>query len=197
MKIRMEKFSVVLRRLAKEQNKIIYIGLVVFFILFCVWFFVYLAEARRFNRIKKESVLTENKINEILSIAKGKDLASAIQDLRADLTNLRSKLATGDETVIYNLSETAKKSKLDLNSINRGSKQLLENKIPGYIVEELSVLLSLSGEYREIGEYLKSLKDDFPLLVRVKKLEIKGRGEGQEELEATLEVNAYLCRPEQ
>lgn len=197
MKIKIEKFSLMISRIVREQNKYIYIGLIIFFLLFCFWFFIYLAEARRFNRIRSESALIENRIEEILSIAKGKNLALAIQGLRVDLTNLRNKLAAGDEAVIYNLSEAAKKSRLTVRSINRGSKQLLENKIPGYIVEELLVSLNLSGEYKEIGEYLRNLKEDFPLLVQVKQIEMKGKGEGQDDLEATLQVGAYLCRPEQ
>lgn len=196
MKIRIEKFSLALSRLVREQNRIVYIGLVIFFILFCLWFFVYLAEARRFNRVRSESALIESRIDEILSIARGKNLALAIQGLRVDLTNLRNKLATGDETVIYNLSEAAKKSRLEVRSINRGAKQLLENRIPGYVIEELLVSLNLSGQYKEIGEYLKTLRDDFPILLRVKQLEIKGKGEGQEDLEIGLQVGAYLCRPE-
>jgi len=54
--------------------------------------------------------------------------------------------------------------------------------------------MSLSGEYRAIGEYIDVLLNDFPNLVRVRQLNIQGKGEGRPILEADLQISVYLAR---
>lgn len=181
-----------IKKLTKEQKKIIYISLVVLTFFFSFWIFVYGPQTRKFTSIKEELTQTEARTAEILSIAKGRDLAQAIRDLKINFIEVMGRFPGGEEMVIYNLSETAKKLKIEVKNIVPSTKQLLENKITGYDIEELPISLNLVSEFRSLGEYLNILRNNFPVLIRVRDLDIKGNGEGRALLEVALQISAYL-----
>ena len=183
-----------MKRLTKAQKKILYIASIALSFLFIFWSFVYGPQSRKFSAIKKELNNTEAQIIDILKIAKGKELASDIVELRASLVEAAAKMPAQDEAVIYSLSENAKKLNLEVKNIFPSGRHLLEANISGFDIEEMPISIALSGEYRLIGEYVKRLRDNFPVLISVRGLEIKGKGEAQTYLEATLRLSAYLSK---
>lgn len=183
-----------IKKPTKEQKKIIYIGLIVLFSLLSFRFFVYGPQAKRFALMKKELTRTEAQIAEIKSIAEGKDLSQAVKELKIELMQVKSKLPPREEIVIQNLLESAKKLKIEVKNITPSSKRLLEARVGGYDIEELPISMSLVCEYRVLGEYLNILRNSFPILVRLRRLDIKGKGEGQINLDITLQISAYLSR---
>lgn len=183
-----------IKNLSREQKKIIYISAVGLVFLFSFLVFVYGPQSRKFAAIKRELSQTENQIKEIMSIVGGRDLPQAVRDLKTRLTNTASKLPSKEDVVISNLSENAKKLNLEVKNIIPANKQLLGNRITGYIIEELPISLSLVGDYRALGEYLNILRNNSPILIRVRQLEIKGKGEGRSDLDIALQISAYLSR---
>lgn len=182
-----------IKNLSKAQRKIIYISAVVLISLLIFWIFVYGPQSRKFAKIKLKLTQAENQIAEILRLTAGKDLVVAVTELRTNLTKVTAELPAEDEDVIYNLSENAKKLKIEVRNMAPSGRRLLANKIPNYDIEELPISMNLVCEYRVLGEYLNILRNSFPVLIRVRQLDIKGKGEGRTDLDVTLQVSAYLA----
>lgn len=183
--------------LTREQKKIIYLGAITFAFILFFWLGIYAPQARRFASIKKKLVEAEGQIAGIKGLAEGRDFALAISGLRARLTNASKALPSEDTVVIYGLSEAARKLNIQVKSITPSAKRLLEGRITGYDVEELPLSMSMVCEYRTLGEYLNILRNNFPVLIRVRQMDIQNRGEGQAGLEITLQIYAYLSREKQ
>jgi Tfp pilus assembly protein PilO len=182
------------KNISGEQKKIIYISAVGSIFLFSFLVFVYGPQSKKFSAIKKELSQTENQIKEIMGIVGGRDLPEAVRELKTDFIKITAKLPPKENMIISGLSENAKRLNLEVRSISPSGGHLLANAIPGYDIEELPVSLNLVGDYRALGEYLHILRDNPPILIRVRQLEIKGKGEGRSDLDVALQICAYLSR---
>ena len=181
-----------MRKLSREQEKIIYIAGVVIVFLILFFIFVYSPQERKLSDIKKKLNYAESEIAEINRITQGKPLELAVSDLNLQLKNLTGRLPFRSEDVVKNLSDAAREFKVEVKNIAFAAEQKSSGKIPGYTVKELPISMKLSCEYRNIGEYLHKLRTDFPILVRVKQLLIEGSGEGSPQLDVSLQISAYL-----
>jgi len=193
MREQIEKIFSPINNLTKEQRKIIYISLVVLVFLLCFLSFVYVPQSRRFAALKSELIRTDSQIAEISRLTAGKDLAEAVKGLRVELIAATNKLPAADEVVIRYLLEGARNLKIEVKNINPAGVKPLDSRIFGYNLSELPILMHIACDYRTLGEYLHTLRNDFPVLVRLKQLDIQGKGEGQMGLEVTLQLCAYLA----
>lgn len=194
MSPKIEKIYNRIKKLTKEQKKIISLSAMVLVFLLIFWIFIYAPQARSFTAIKQELKQAEAQIAEIMSMTAGKELTQAFKDLKTDLVKISGKLPSGEEAVIYNLSESARKLGIEVKNIIPSGKRLLENRVSGYDIEELPISMNLSSDYRAMGEYLNMLRNRFPVLVKVRQLDIKGKGEGRTDLDVALQILAYLSR---
>jgi len=181
-----------MKRLTKEQKKIIYIASVIIIFLFLFWNFVYAPQKRRLWDIKDKLTQREAEIEGIKRISHGQPLQDAVKDLNMRLRAASARLPASEEGIIKSLSEEAKKLKIDVQNTDPGEKKILPNKIPGFQIEELPISLDIVSEYKAIGEYLDILINQFPFLVRVRQFDIQGSGEGSPNLNVKLEISAYL-----
>jgi len=181
-------------RLTREQRKIIYFAAIAVLFLFCFWIFIYRPQNKDLSSIKEELNSIEAQISEITDIAQGRELADVVKDFNLQLKDIESFLSLGEAEIIYNLSQKAGRLGVTVRSIIPSDKHLLENNIFGFEVEELPISMSLSCEYRELGMYLNTLRTNFPALVRIKELSIKGSGEGGPVLDVNLQLCAYLSK---
>lgn len=184
-----------LKKLTSEQKKIIYISVIMALFLFFFWAFVYNPQSKKFAAIKRELTETEQQIAQIMSIASGRNLADAVGELNKNLVQVTSMLPAEETTVISSLSQDARRLRIEVKNIIPSGRQVLENKVSGYVIEELPISMSLICEYRVLGEYLNILRNKFPVLVRVKQLYIKGKGEGTPNLDISLQLVTYLAKP--
>lgn len=184
-----------LKKLTNEQKKIIYISAIMALFLFFFWTFVYNPQSKKFSTIKRELTEAEQQIAQIMSIAAGRNLADAVGELNKNLMEVTSMLPAEETTVISSLSQAARRLKIEVKNIIPSGRQVLENKVSGYVIEELPISMSLICEYRVLGEYLNILRNKFPVLVRVKQLDIKGKGEGTPNLDISLQIVTYLAKP--
>lgn len=184
-----------MKTISKEQLKILAAGLIIIVAFFCFWAFIYTPQSKKLNSIKSELTLIESQIAEINKITQGQDISLAVKELNSQLISTASNLAASQEEVISNLSNKARLLKIGIKSIVPQEKLLLENKVAGYIIEELSISMSLQCEFRDLGRYLDLLRNNFPYLTRVKSLEVKGEGEGKPILGIALEIVSYLSKP--
>lgn len=183
-----------MKELTKEQKKIIYIALIVVSFLFLFRIFVYAPQQRKLAFIKKQLKDAEAQIAEIDRLTAGKELSTAMQDLSAQLQKASSRLLVKDEDVINGLSGRAKKLKIEIKNLDPDDKITLPNRVPGYDAQELPISMNLSCDFKTLGEYLDILRNDLPVLIRIKQLDITGSGEGRANLNITLKISAYLLK---
>lgn len=179
--------------LTKEQQKIIYVSLVVFAFFACFWIFIYGPQSRRLAALKADLAQTEGQIAEISRLASGGDLVEAVKALKISLNDATSQIPGEDEVVIQNLLAVAKNLRIEVNNISPAGIKPVEGGVAGYNISELPISMRLSCDYRTLGEYLYMLRKDFPVLVKLRQLEIRGSGEGQINLEINLQLSAYLA----
>ncbi|MCM8789999.1 MAG: type 4a pilus biogenesis protein PilO [Candidatus Omnitrophica bacterium] len=197
MKLDIKKLAVYFSGLTKTQKKIIITAVVIFLVLQLIYLFICRPQSRRFAKVKAELNQVEAKTAEILKIASGKDLSAAVKDLKINFLQASNKLPAQEETVIHSLLDSAKKLKIDVKNVTPLGRIAVTGSISGYIVEGLPIKLHLSCEYRQLGEFLALLRNNFPVLVELKNISIKGRGEGKVGLNAYLEIQAYLSKEKQ
>jgi type II secretory pathway component PulM len=107
-----------MKELTREQKKIIYITAIICSSLLAFVIFVYLPQSRRLSVIRQQLKEAEANIADIGYITSGRDLNEAVKDLSAKL-NLATKIIPSDKNdVIFNLTEAAKKIRLQVNSID-------------------------------------------------------------------------------
>ncbi|MBM3251736.1 MAG: hypothetical protein FJZ11_03030 [Candidatus Omnitrophica bacterium] len=161
---------------------------------FCFWFFVYRPQIRRLISIQREFNDTEAQIVEITQLAHGQDFAQAVKGLEIKFGQLSNLIPKGEDEIINNLSEEARRLKIKVENITSSGGRLLDYQVAGYSVEESPISMNLICEYRQLGEYLKSLRDNFPVLVRIKQVEIQAKGATNPDLEVSLQILAFISK---
>jgi len=181
-------------RFTKAQRKIIYASVIVIIAIFLFLVFIYLPRSREVAGIKDSLQSAERNIVEITGATEGRELIDIARELGINLNQLRSQLPSQDETVIKNLSEEARKRKIEIKRINFSKKGKSTYQTGSFNIEELAVSMDLAGEYRDLGMYLETLRYDSPILITVNKIAIKGEGEGRPNLNISLDITAYLSK---
>lgn len=183
-----------MNRLSKEQKKIIYIGLILAAAILLFIALIYLPQQRRLKEIRAELDRTEQQINEIHLLTAGRDLNEAIRDLNVRLKDLSAYFLIGEEELINNLTDQARDLNIDVRDLDPGNKTLFNSATPGYAVYALPVAMNIKGGYKEAGDYCARLEGDFPALVRIDKLDIRGKGTGEADLDIRLVITAFLLK---
>lgn len=183
-----------MKKLTKEQIKIIISGAIAVFSLFCFMIFIYGPQSKQLKTFKEESSFIESQFEEIKRITQGKELTVAVQELNGQLMEVSSFLPANQEEIVSSLSNEARALQIEIKSINPKEKQLLEDKVTGYIIEELPISISMRCELKALCEFLDILRDSFPSLVRVNQITIKSEGEARPILDVSLNLLAYISR---
>lgn len=182
------------RQLTKEQKKI-YIILsffLVFFLLIIV--FIFIPNKKRLQKIDVQVKNKEQEINNIVNLTKGKELSKAVQDLTSELDRIDDNVPLKREEIINILSQTAKDLKIDVKNINFSEKKVLDISVPGYQIEELPISIQLFCEYKSLADYLGIIRNDLPILIKMVKLDVKGKGEGKYGLDVDMQILTYLSK---
>lgn len=182
-----------MKRLTKEQKKIILISGIAFTAIVIFWIFIYGPQSRKLSAIRKELQYTESQIRNINYLIQGKELSEAVKDLAEQLNRKANLILVSEEDLIHNLSEEARELNIKVKNIKPSGKQST-HQVAGYNIEESFISMNLSCEFRELGEYLNILRDNFPMLTKIRKLSINGKGEGRANLDVSLHISAYLAK---
>jgi len=180
-----------MNEMTKEQKKIIYISLIAFIFLISFWVFVYRPQSRKLISIKKELAKAESQIEEITKLVNEEDLAQNFREYESRFNDLVSCLPSGEEDVIDNLSKTARGLKIEVRKLIPSQRILLDNGL-SYKIEELPISMNLVCEFNVLGEFLNILKNDFPVLIKLRQIEIKSGKDHDFNLDVSLEISAYL-----
>jgi Tfp pilus assembly protein PilO len=144
------------------------------------------------SAMKNKIAFMESEISQIGKITGAKPLSEAVKDLNLLLKEASGRLPVSENEVIRDLSENARKLKIEVENISFLNKQDLSINIPGSALKELSISLKLVCTYQDLGRYLLALRDNFPILISLKQVNIHGNGQGQANLNVELIVSAYL-----
>ncbi len=183
-----------MKRLTKQQQQIIYIaaGALVFIMLF--WVFIYAPASRKLSQIKQKLIFTEKQIADITSITQGRELSEVMTKFNKDLSKLAAKLPMRQEAAMNYLSDIARKCNIDVKNMVLAGKQVIKDKIPGLEIDEIPISMTLSGDFRSLGDFLNLLTNDESVLTILKKIDVAGSGEGRTKLDINLRVSAYLAK---
>ncbi|MBU1090370.1 MAG: hypothetical protein KKC42_00815 [Candidatus Omnitrophica bacterium] len=180
--------------ITKEQKKILYIAVGVFVFMASFWVFIYIPQSRRLVSLKEELKNVQSQIEEINALAQGRELTEAAENFNRQFAKVSSFLISEDEDVISYLSEQARELKIAVSNISPGGRKPLDKQVVGYDIEELPISMNLICEYKQLGEYLDILKKSYSVLVSLRELNIKGKGEGRYFLDVGLKLSAYLAK---
>ena len=180
----------------KTQKKIIIISLGGLLLFLLAWFFIYSPQNKMVNSIEHKLASTEANIAEIISITEGRDLAETVKDLRMKLNNLSKQLPSRDETVIEALTIAARDLGIEVQNISFSDRQPSEWKVSGFKIEKIPITMRLICEYRNLGQFLNLLRADFPILIKVERLNISAEEGKPNLLNSVLEVRAYSSKEE-
>lgn len=177
----------------KEQQKIVYVVLMVVLFFVCFLVLIHGPQSRKLAVIKKDLSNTEAQIADISKLASGGNLAEAVKALKIKLDALSAQLPSEDEIVIRSVLEGARKLRIDVSNVSPGAIKPMEAQAKDYVISEFPISMHLSCDYRTLGEYLGMLIRNFPVLVKLRKVDIAGNGEGQVNLNIDLQISAYLA----
>jgi Tfp pilus assembly protein PilO len=182
-----------MRKITREQKKIYAVFAVVLVSLLVFIVFVYMPESKKLKTIKATLSDAEAKIIEITNIAQGKDLVDVVKNLDEQLKEIEDRLPKKSEDIIDDIRNEAKKLGIESKSESFSPGNPIKKNIPGYEIIELPIDMKLVCDYRALGEYIKALhSNNFPAVMRIEQIDIKGKGEGRSDLEVALHVIAYL-----
>jgi len=185
-----------LKKLTKEQIKIIYISGVALGLLLLFWVLLYAPQARKFSTIKHEISVAESQIKDIEALIQGRELTEVARELSVEFNKLSGMILSEekDEEVIGNLSQDARKFNIEVRDIKPAPRVLLKYQVAGLNLIELPISMSLVSESRSLGKYLRDLRNDFPVLLRFRRIEIRSDCEGCHRLNVDLDISAYLSK---
>jgi len=176
-----------------QQRKILYIAGIILISLFLFSFLIFIPQRRKLADIKNKLRLAEAKIAQISALTKGQDLGLAVRQLNQQFI-AASKRLPQQEAALSFLAENARRHKIGVKNISLGEGVFIKNKVSPGDLEIIPVNMSLSGDYRSLGEFLQVLDSDQSILVKIKKLEIRSKAIGDPQLEINLQLSAYLSR---
>jgi len=164
------------------------------------WFFIYIPRSNEMGKIIAQYESVENDIKKIESMAGGKGkLDTAMMALDEKLKALEQKLPQSEETTFRELSTYANKLGIDVISITpKDLKQsACQGSIPLYVCMQISVDMRLKGTFKKIGEYVKLLQENFPILLVVKSLDMnkeKPQDKINNTIIAELKLDMYMLQ---
>lgn len=187
-------------KFSPSQKKITIIGLAILLAFLVFWLFIYLPSKNTVKRIKSELISADNEIGEIeAAISEAKTADEGIRLLKQRYQELNNKFPPGEEDSLRMLSDFAKKLNIEITSIKPGgSKRPFldeDNKnveIEGKTCQIVSVSIEMSCLYKDLVEYLQTLKESLPAFMSIEKLKISKDKLLTKKLNITLDLNLYL-----
>ena len=180
--------------LTKAQKKIIIISLGGLLLFLLAWFFIYSPQNKMVNSIEHKLASTEANIAEIISITEGRDLGETVRDLRSKLNSLNNQLPKRDEVIVAALTEVARDLDIKINNISFSNRDSIDRQVSGFKIEKIPITMRLICEYRNLGQFLNLLRADFPILIKVERLNISAEEGKPNLLNSVLEVIAYSSK---
>lgn len=189
--------------LTKKQIKILILGSIAAFTFAIFIYFIYVPATKKLAKLKHDYASTQAELADLKKmIGEDKPLEQAILYLREKLKTYERKFPEKDEDVLRLLSAQAEKGGVDILSMTPGKKRPIKDvggvsiSVKDYTVEEMQISLNVKAQYKKLGEFLKTLKEDIPIFIRVGDVTMSSSGDKTNEtLSISLSLTAYLLVP--
>lgn len=187
-------------KITKAQEKILMIVGVVSLAFLIFILFIYLPSRRQLVRLKNEFYGIESEIENIKkATGEGRSLEENITILKARLDELDKKFPAKEEVILRELSDAAARYDIAVTALKPQKKKVIKDidgisiMIKDCQVQEMPVSLSLKASYKTLGEFLKFLKDQTPVFVRIDNVRMaKGSDKMSAIIDVELNLNSYL-----
>jgi len=168
------------------------------FLIFIV--FIYLPLNKRLSMLKNELHSIEMQVSQIKkAVGEGRPLEEAITFFKNRLEILDRKFPDKDETILRELSTLAVKTGVEVVSMRPQKKKIIQDinglpiKINVCYVQEMPITMNLKAPYKTIGEFVKLLREDFPVFVRIDMVHMqRAEAPAGGALDVTLDLDTYL-----
>ncbi|MCX5715693.1 MAG: type 4a pilus biogenesis protein PilO [Candidatus Omnitrophica bacterium] len=121
-----------------------------------------------------------------------------VKSLYSDFDATADRLPYKEEESFKLIAKEANKAGLSVISMNPGERRpMLDVNNSHVFVEnvqcfEIPINIEMQGGYKEIGEYLRSLREDVPVLIKVEDIVINKEGAGGSQLKAKAEFILHV-----
>ena len=169
-------------KVSRERKKVLIIAGIVIVACFVFIRLIYLPQGKRFEGLKKELQETNAEISQIKATAgiSGQDvsMAKSLDALQKKLKAMDGKFPSKEEMVLREIPNFANRYGVQITTMQPSKKRVVTAiggeavGISGYVIEELQVGISAAGNYRNLGEYLRALRETFPTHVKINNLSL-------------------------
>ncbi len=192
--------------MTKKQKKIFtFVGIVIIaFAIFII--FIYIPADRRLEELRKEYVMLQAEINDFNKSVggEGKSLEDVVLSLKNKLDSLDKKFPEKEEIILRELLGLAESLGIEITSTRPDKKRTVKEigsaavNIKDCVVQEMPIAISLKTSYKTLGEFLRTLKENFSAFVRIDSVHITRMGPDKAGalLEVSLNLDSYLICPQ-
>lgn len=183
-----------------ENKKILVVAAVCAGIIVVFWAFIYFPAANRLKAVKAELASIKREISDIESRSgkRSRDIAQMIESLHKEFKEINQKFPTEEENALKMLSSAASRLKIDIVYMRPQQKKEVLNPqgnrvlIDGAQCFSMTISMEMTGLYKNIGEYVKWLREDFPPLVTMEDISIMRDESRIPQLNAKMELTLHV-----
>ncbi len=172
------KFNIDIKniKVTKVQQKLFAAAFIIIAAVIVFIVFIFIPQMNRFEAMKSELASTEKEIAEIKTTTGttgDEPMAKALEALQNKFKLLNAKLPPKEELILRELPNFANRFGVEIKSMQPQKKRAITKigdmdvTIKGHTVEEFQIAIVAAGRYKEIGEYLHALKNEFPAAIRI------------------------------
>ena len=182
------------------NKKILIIAAVCIGVIAVFWAFMYFPASNRLKALKAELTSLKREIFDIESRSEKKagDIARMIESLHRDFKQINQKFPAEEEGALKLLSSAANRLKIEIAYMRPQQKKAVLNGQGSPILIDSShccsipISMEMTGLYKDIGEYLRWLKEDFPPLITVEDISITRDESRIPQLNVKMELVLYV-----
>lgn len=190
-------------KLTPQQKKMAISASIVAAVFAALVVFAYLPMHRSLAAAQKEYESIDSEIAKIKEIAGAdKPFGEVITMLKEKLDGISAKFPPKEEGIIKALSERAGRMGIKIDELNPSKKQAVTQlggknvKITSCDIEEMNMSVRFRTDFKKLGEFLMSIKHDFPFYIRIVSIDINRISDEKPPLLGVeLKLSAYLVCP--
>ena len=181
------------------NKKILIITAVCIVVIAVFWAFIYFPASNRLKAVKAELDSLKREISDIESSPGEKtgDIARMVESLQRDFKQINRKFPAQEEDALKLLSSAANRLKIEIAYIRPQQKKPTVNPQGGPVLIDgsqccsMAIAMEMTGLYKDIGEYLKWLREDFPPLITIEDISITRDETRMPQLKVKMELVLY------
>jgi len=185
--------------LTQAQKKILLISGAVLLVFLAFIFAVYVPSKNSARSIKSELEGIDSQIQVVEAfLSSAGSMAGGLERLKEKDQYLIDKFPPKEEAALQMLSEFAKKLNIEVASVTPAPKEdfIYGNsekvEIEGKACQRVPVALELKGSYKNLVQYIETIRESLPAYVVLEKLKIVKNKEGLPKLKIVLDMSLYL-----